>query len=157
MLWRTDRLHDIDPHRFKTRGEDQVIMLLRSIFETTNGIAALTLPVMNGVSSVLHYDAWKNRGLELLEAMDRVPLFEIHATLQGLGLAEQLDKAIRYRLTQILGSPFAPPASPRNPPARWRSRRSCRNRRGMRCLPCARLIDVAERKSGGRRGSRLEG
>ena len=58
-------------------------MLLRSIFETTNGIAALTLPVMNGVSSVLHYDAWKNRGLELLEAMDRVPLLEIHATLQG--------------------------------------------------------------------------
>ena len=90
-------------------------MLLRSIFETTNGIAALTLPVMNGVSSVLHYDAWKNRGLELLEAMDRVPLFEIHATLQGLGLAEQLDKAIRYRLTQILGSPFAPPAKPKKP------------------------------------------
>jgi hypothetical protein len=41
-------------------------MLLRSIFETTNGIAALTLPVLKGVSSCLHYDAWKNRGLEFL-------------------------------------------------------------------------------------------
>jgi hypothetical protein len=77
ILCRTDRLHDIDPQRFRTRGEDQVIMLLRSIFETTNGIAALTLPVLKGVSSCLHYDAWKNRGLEFLEAMDQVPLLEI--------------------------------------------------------------------------------
>ena len=42
--------------------------------------------------------------------MDQVPLLEIHATLQGLGLEEHLDKAIRLRLTQILGSPFAAPA-----------------------------------------------
>jgi hypothetical protein len=30
ILCRTDRLHDIDPQLFRTRGEDQVIMLLRS-------------------------------------------------------------------------------------------------------------------------------
>ena len=115
ILCRTDRLHDIDPQRFKTRGEDQVIMLLRAIAETTNGIAALTSPIMKAVGSCLHYDAWKNRGLELLEAMDQVPLLEIQSALQGLGLAEHLDKAVRWRLTQILGSPFAPPAKPKKP------------------------------------------
>ena len=108
LLCRTDRLRKFDPKRFPRRGEDQVIMLLRSIAETANGPKALTLPLIKGVSSCLH-DAWTNRGLEWLEAMDQVPLLEIHATLQGLGLAEHLDEAVRWRLTQILGSPFAPP------------------------------------------------
>lgn len=48
ILWRTDRLRDIDPRRFRARGEDQIIPLLRAIFETTNGIAALTLPDHEG-------------------------------------------------------------------------------------------------------------
>jgi hypothetical protein len=40
------------------------------------------------------------------------------ATLQGLGLEEHLDRAIRFRLTQILGSPFAPVAKPKKPARR---------------------------------------
>jgi hypothetical protein len=43
---------------------------LRSIAETTNGTEALTLLIMKVVSSCLHHDAWSNRGLALLEAMD---------------------------------------------------------------------------------------
>jgi hypothetical protein len=51
--------------------------------------------------------------------MDKVPLLEIQATLQGLGLEEHLAAAIRFKLRQILGSPFAPsPAKPKKPPRR---------------------------------------
>ena len=117
LLWRADRLRNFDPKRFTRRGEDRVILLLRSIAETANGPKALTLPVMRGVSSCLH-DAWTNRGLEWLEAMDKVPLLDILSTLQGLGLEEHLATAIGFRLRQILGSPFAPPAKPKKPARR---------------------------------------
>lgn len=45
VLWRADLLRSIDPKRFTDRGEDRVILLLRSIAETTNGTEALTLPI----------------------------------------------------------------------------------------------------------------
>jgi hypothetical protein len=112
ILSRADRLRELDSRRFKARGEDQVIMILRSIVETTSGIAALKLPIMSAVSLCLH-DAWTNLGLGFLDAVDQVPLLKIDATL---GLDEHLDKAIRFKLTQILGAPFAPPA--RKPAAR---------------------------------------
>ena len=50
--------------------------------------------------------------------LNSAPLVEIHSTLQSLGLAEHLNKAIRWRLTQILGSPFAQPAKPKKLPRR---------------------------------------
>jgi hypothetical protein len=108
ILWRTDLLCSLDPKRFTLRGADRVILLLRSIAETTNGAEALTLPIMRAVYSCLHHDRWTNRGLAWLEALDRVPLLEIWRTLSDLGLQDHLDDALRWRLTQILGSPFAP-------------------------------------------------
>jgi hypothetical protein len=108
LLCRTDRLHQFDPKRFPRRGEDQVIMLLRSIAESANGAEALTLPIIRAVSGCL-YDRWTDRGLEWLEAMDAVPLLGIFQTLSDLGLQDRLEDAIRFKLTQILGSPFAPP------------------------------------------------
>ena len=45
----------------------------------------------------------------MLEAMDRVPLLEIQASPKGFGLEEHLSTAIRFKLSQIVGSPFAPP------------------------------------------------
>ncbi len=107
VLWRSDRLRKYDPKRFTVRGEDQAVLLLRSNAETTNGIAALRLPIMMAVSACLR-DAWTGRGLEFLEDMDKVPLLEIQATLQGFGLEEQLDHAINWKLTEILGPPIVP-------------------------------------------------
>lgn len=107
ILWRADLLCSFDPGRFSIRGVDRVILLLRSIAETTNGPEALTLPIMRAVSFCLH-DGWTNRGLAWLEALDRVPLLEILRTLNDLGLQDHLEDALRWRLTQILGSPFAP-------------------------------------------------
>jgi hypothetical protein len=91
---------------------------LRSIAETTNGTEALTLLIMKVVSSCLHHDAWSNRGLALLEAMDRVPLLEVLRTLSDFGLQDRLEDALRWRLTQILGSPFAPQPAKLKKPAR---------------------------------------
>jgi hypothetical protein len=108
----------LDPKRFTIRGADRVILLLRSIAETTNGAEALTLPIMRAVYSCLHHDRWTNRGLAWLEALDRVPLLEIWRTLSDLGLQDHLDDALRWRLTQILGSPFAPQPAKLKKPAR---------------------------------------
>ena len=48
IFWRTDRLRELDRKHFPVRSEDQVILLLRSIAEMANGIAALTLPEGSG-------------------------------------------------------------------------------------------------------------
>lgn len=118
ILHRADRLRQFDPKRFNARGDERVILLLRSIAETTNGTAALTLPVIRAVDLCLH-EAWTIRGLELLEAMDRVPLLEIRAALKGFGLQDHLDKAIEQKLTDILGPPIAPqPQTKPKKPAR---------------------------------------
>jgi len=109
ILWRTDRLRKLDRKRFPVRGEDQIILLLRSVFETANGAGALTLPILRAVSGCM-YDRWTDRGLAWLEAMDAVPLLGIFQTLRDLGLQDRLEDAIRFKLTQILGSPFSPPA-----------------------------------------------
>ena len=68
-----------------------------------NIMAALTLPIIRAVKSCLH-DAWTSRGLAGLETMDRVPLLEIQATLQGFGLEEQLGKAIARKLAENSGT-----------------------------------------------------
>lgn len=117
ILWRADLLCSFDPKRFTGRGEDRVVLLLRSIAETTNGAEALTLPIMEAVYSCLH-DAWTDRGLAWLEALDRVPLLEMFRTLRDLGLQDHLEDALRWKLTQILGSPFAPQPVKLKKPAR---------------------------------------
>jgi hypothetical protein len=115
ILWRSDCLCSFDPKRFTDRGDARIILLLRSIAETTNGTEALTLPIMRAVYSCLH-DAWTDRGLAWLEALDGVPLLGILRTLTDLGLQDRLEDALRWKLTQILGSPFKPqPAKPKKP------------------------------------------
>ena len=101
---------------------------------------------MKAVGWCLHYDAWKNRGLELLEAMDRVPLLEIQASLKGFGLEEHLSTAIRFKLTQILGSPFAPsPAKPKKPPRKTEKPPAVSQAHGTKSWRCKKQIGAAER------------
>lgn len=72
---------------------------------------------LKAVYSCLH-DAWTDRGLVWLEALDLVPLAEISRTLSDLGLQDHLEDALRWKLTQILGSPFAPQPLKLRKPAR---------------------------------------
>jgi len=105
-IWRADQLRKYDPKRFTTRGEDQVVILLRSIAETTNGLTALKLSIMQALSSCLH-EAWTSQGLKYLDAMDAVKLVEIETNLRSYGLEDHLGAAIQWRLTEILGRPTA--------------------------------------------------
>jgi hypothetical protein len=107
-LWRADFLRSFDSARFTARGEEQVIMTLRAVAESSNGAEALVLPVIEAVSFSL-CDAFIDRGLELFIAMDEIRLLEMHATLKGLGLERHLGAAVRHRLVEILGPPLQQP------------------------------------------------
>jgi hypothetical protein len=109
LLRRHDLLRASNAKRFPTTGEEAVTLLLRTVFETTNGAKALTLPILKAVSTCLH-PVWVAKGLALLETFDRVDLVGLHATLIDLGLADQLDRALRHKLVQILGPPIVPEA-----------------------------------------------
>jgi len=115
VMYRADFLRRFDPKRFANAdGDAQAIMILRSIAETANGLDALTLPIIQAVSDCMH-EAWTSRGLEWLAALDNVPLFDIHRTLNGFGLADRLSDAVRFRLMKILGPPTMPQPKPKKP------------------------------------------
>jgi hypothetical protein len=114
-IWRTDKLRDFYPDRFSARGEDDVVLTLRSIAETTNGCEALTLPIIRGVSSCTH-EAWVNSGA-WFEALDEVPLLETLKVLRIFGIEDQLERVLRGKLEEILGPPVAS-APKKKPPAK---------------------------------------
>ena len=115
MLRRHDLLRATDAKRFPTKGEEQVTFLLRAVFESTNGAAALTLPILQAVSRCLN-PVWVSKGLGLLDALDKVDLVGLHATLTELGLSDQLDRAVFKKLRDLLGPPILP-AAPKQKPA----------------------------------------
>jgi hypothetical protein len=123
VMCRAERLRRLDAKRFANDGDARVILILRSIAETANGTEALILPVMQAVACCMH-EAWTDRGLEWLEALDKVPLLEIQSTLQSVGLERHLPEAIRYRLTQILGAPVVAKPEPKKP-AKKTARSAC--------------------------------
>ncbi|WP_027554541.1 hypothetical protein [Bradyrhizobium sp. Cp5.3] len=119
IMCRSDMLRRADPKRFAAvDGVAHVILILRSIAETTNGHEALRVLIIQALSSCMH-KAWTDRGLDWLSAMDEVPLLEIQQTLRGLGLEDQLANAIRWRLIQLLGSPALPKPKPKPKPKTW--------------------------------------
>jgi hypothetical protein len=110
-LQRQLRIHDMlqsqDPRRFSTRGEETVILILRVIAESSNGTAALTPPILRAVNINMHAP-WVAQGLRLIEAYDAIDLVALHAQLCDLGLDDQLERALRTKLTAILGPPVSP-------------------------------------------------
>jgi hypothetical protein len=106
-----DVLRSNDPRRFTSSGEGEVTVLLRVVSESTNGAAALTLPILRAVSACMH-EVWIAQGLRLIVAFDEVGLVALHAQLRDLGLEDQLERALRTKLTLILGPPHTPPAEP---------------------------------------------
>jgi hypothetical protein len=97
-------------------GEADIVLLLRTINESANGAAALTLPVIAAVSSCMS-KAWTSLGLRWIEVFDGIPLLALLQNVRDLGLEEHFSTALRHRLTQILGPPVAP-----KPPRRRRDR-----------------------------------
>jgi hypothetical protein len=62
MIARYDFLRELNPKRFGQRGDEQVTILLRTVFESTNCAAALTLPILK---AVLHGAGLGREGLGL--------------------------------------------------------------------------------------------
>jgi len=120
-LCRCDRLRSIDAKRFPAKGEEQITILLRTVFESSNGATALTSPILRAVS-ICMLPQWVDRGLEWIEAFDRIDLVGLRATLSELGLEDQLDRVLRRKLEEILGAPKAA-AIQKKPPARPKAAR----------------------------------
>lgn len=65
-------------HILEKRGEGHVILLLRTMMESENNRMALVEPIIRAVSNVmLARPDWPNRGLEWLEAFDRIDLCDL--------------------------------------------------------------------------------
>ncbi len=109
---RSDLMHGVDPKRFPSTGTDYVVTLVRSIAESTNGPAALTVPILSAMSDCAK-PLWVNRGSEWLEALDDIKLLELEAGIRELDIADDtssmLKAAIYRRLHRKLGSPHPPP------------------------------------------------
>jgi hypothetical protein len=101
-LRRCDLLRSIDADRFPTKGDERVTVLLRAVFESTNGAPALTVPILRAVSSCME-PAWVEKGLAFIEAFDFIDLAALWSTLGDLGLVDQFDRALRRKLEGILG------------------------------------------------------
>jgi hypothetical protein len=108
MLRRYDLLRATDAKRFPAKGAEQVTLLLRTVFESKNGAAALTLPILRAVLSCMR-PAWVERGLEWIETFDDIDLVGLHSTLRELGVDDQFDRVLLKRLTDLLGPPVSAP------------------------------------------------
>jgi hypothetical protein len=115
ILWRSDRLESVDRKRFPNQGTENVTHLLRLVFESSNGSAALKLPILRAVSDCMH-PVWIGKGLAFIEALDHVDLVGLHNTLRDMGIEDQLTRALRKKLEAILGPPVEPkPSKPVKP------------------------------------------
>jgi hypothetical protein len=101
-----------------TNAGEEIILLLRTIAESSNGPDALVLPVITAVSRCMH-PKWTGLGLRWIESFDEIPLLQMLQTVRDLGLEEHYDTALRHRLMQILGPPVvSEPPAPKKTPTR---------------------------------------
>jgi hypothetical protein len=68
-----------------------------------------TLPILRAVNGCMR-PVWVDKGLAHIEAYDAIDLVGLHDQLRGLGLADQFERVVHRRLTEILGPPIVPPA-----------------------------------------------
>jgi hypothetical protein len=121
MLRRCDLLRSVDAKRFPAKGAEQVTVLLRTVFESNNGAAALTLPILRAVSSCAE-PRWVDQGLAWIEFFDSVGLVELLDQIRSLDFCDEGDlethlcSANRRRLVRRFGALKI--AAPKKPPAR---------------------------------------
>jgi hypothetical protein len=74
----TTKCGEVLDYLIERRGEGHVIMLLRTLMESENNRMALVEPVIRAVSNVmLARPDWPNKGLEWLEAFDKIDLCDL--------------------------------------------------------------------------------
>jgi hypothetical protein len=122
ILRRCDLLRSIDAKRFPAKGEEQVTLLLRTVFESSNGAAALTVPILRAVSGSME-PRWVDRGLAWIELFDSVGLVELLEQIRALDFCDEgdLEKHLREAIRRRLVRRFGPPkiaVVPKKPPTR---------------------------------------
>jgi hypothetical protein len=127
MIRRCDLLRSVDAKRFTAKGDERVTILLRTVFESQNGAAALTMPILQAVSGCME-PRWVDHGLAWIEFFDSVGLVELLDRIRALDfcdegdLEQHLRDAIRRRLVRRFGPPKIA-AVPKKPPARPKTAR----------------------------------
>ena len=109
----------------------RVIFIIRCILESSGNEGALIGPIVSAVSSCVTPEL-TNRGLQLIEAFDRIPLVAILQTMRGLDLFSEksighyFPIAIRNKVWAILEPSVSKPApvrakriKRRPSPTRW--------------------------------------
>jgi hypothetical protein len=100
------------------RGEQHVLLLLRTIIESEGNQNALVEPIVSAVSSAIaDHPKWTDKGLAWIEAFDTLDLNGLVATMRGLdlfketSLAKYLSWVISNKLRKIfeLAAPLSPP------------------------------------------------
>jgi hypothetical protein len=91
IMCRLDFLRSVDAKRFAETGEERVTLLLRTVFESSNGAPVLTLPILSAVGDYMN-PVWTDRGLVWIETFDNIALVALQATLVELGLEDQFDR-----------------------------------------------------------------
>jgi hypothetical protein len=97
------------------RGEQHVMMLIRTIIESEGNENALVEPIVSAVSSVIaDFPKWTDKGLAWIEAFDSLNLTEIVATMRGLDLFKEtsLPQYLSWVIGNKLRKIFEPPAPP---------------------------------------------
>lgn len=111
---------------FHGDGRGHVTLLIRTITESEGNEGALIAPVVDAVNSAMR-PQWTARGIEWLEAFDRITLLSILETMRSLqifreqSLGTYLGFAVANRLWSIFGPDVVPAApkvkAPKKPPA----------------------------------------
>ena len=104
------------------RGEQHVVMLVRTIIESEGNESALVEPVVSAVAMVISdFPKWTDKGLAWIQAFDALDLNGLVATMRGLDLFKEtslpqyLSWVICNKLRKVFEAPAAPPAPRRGP------------------------------------------
>jgi hypothetical protein len=92
---------------FHDGARGQIIFMIRCILESSGNENALIGPIVRAVSGALRPE-WTSRGLELIEAFDKIPLVSLLETMRSLDLFSEKSIghyygiALRNKLAKIL-------------------------------------------------------
>lgn len=85
------------------RGQQHVMLLLRTIIESKGNENALVEPIVSAVSWVIaDYPKWTDKGLAWIEAFDSLDLAELVRTMRGLDLFK--ETSLPQYLSWVIGN-----------------------------------------------------
>jgi hypothetical protein len=149
-LRRHDFLRSVDAKRFHAKGEEEVTILLRTVFESSNGAAALTMPILPAVSGCME-PRWVDHGLAWIEFFDSVGLVRLLEQIRALDFCDEGD--LETHLREAFGGDWREGSESRKSRRqrnlrlvrKWRDRRGYPSKVGKRLWPLRKKRPKARR------------